>query len=225
MDARSGLVEAADGGTLFLDEIAELPPTAQSGLLRALQDGEVRRIGSTTVRKVDVRILAATHRDLAKYVAEGRFREDLFFRLHVMEISLPPLRERGDDVVALAKHLVVRMCRQLNKPAVSLSADALKAIQHYHWPGNVRELENAIERAVILSDGSEIDRDHLTLGLSNNSAVNSNALLPGSLDEYFRDFVKQHESKLTETELARRLGISRKTLWERRQRLGIPRSK
>ncbi|MDJ0957074.1 MAG: sigma-54 dependent transcriptional regulator [Arenicellales bacterium] len=225
VEARSGLVEAADGGTLFLDEIAELPPTAQSGLLRALQDGEVRRIGSTTVRKVDVRVLAATHRDLAKYVAEGRFREDLFFRLHVMEIWLPPLRERGNDVVALAKNLVVRMCRQLNKPAVDLSEDALEAIQRYHWPGNVRELENAIERAVILSDGNEIDSDHLTLGLSNNTPAHNDPVLPGSLDEYFRGFVKQHESKLTETELARRLGISRKTLWERRQRLGIPRSK
>lgn len=226
VDARSGLLEAADGGTLFLDEIAELPPTAQSGLLRALQDGELRRIGSTTVRKVDVRVLAATHRDLSQYVAEGRFREDLFFRLHVVEITLPPLRERGDDVVALAKHLLVRMCRRLNRLAVDLSCDALEAIRAYHWPGNVRELENAIERAVILSDGGEIASDHLTLGLGNSSSgSHSESRLAGSLDEYFRDFVKQHESELTETELARRLGISRKTLWEKRQRLDIPRNK
>lgn len=224
--ARPGLVEAADGGTLFLDEIAELSATAQTGLLRALQDGEVRRVGSNTVRRVNIRVLAATHRDLTQYVEEGQFREDLFFRLHVMEINLPPLRERGDDVVALARHLVKRTSKQLNKPPVELSLTVVEAIQNYRWPGNVRELENAIERAVILSDESEIECEHLALGLGSN-ALSSQPLYrqSGSLDDYFKSFVRQHQDQLTETELARRLGISRKTLWERRQRLGIPRNK
>lgn len=219
---RYGLVEAADGGTLFLDEIAELSATAQSGLLRAVQDGEVRRVGATNVRRVNVRVLAATHRDLGQYVEEGHFREDLFFRLHVMEINLPPLRDRGEDVVALSKHLVQRTCRQLNKPPAELSAKVVDAIRDYHWPGNVRELENAIERAIILSDGSEIESEHLALGLGGHL---SQPRQFGSLDDYFINFVKQHEAELTETKLARRLGISRKTLWERRQRLGIPRNR
>ena len=223
--ARPGLVEAADGGTLFLDEIAELSATAQSGLLRALQDGEVRRVGSTMLRRVNIRVLAATHRDLAQYVEKGQFREDLFFRLHVVEISLPPLRDRGEDIVALAKHLVRRTCKQLNKPPVELSPKVVDAVQSYHWPGNVRELENAIERAVILSEGREIETEHLALGLSNSPLSVQSTRQTGSLDEYFKSFVKEHEAELTETELARRLGISRKTLWERRQRLGLPRNK
>ncbi len=223
--ARSGLVEAAHGGTLFLDEIAELPPTAQSGLLRTLQDGEVRRLGSTTARKVDVRVLAATHQDLAQHVRDGRFREDLYFRLHVIEIALPPLRERGKDVLALADQLVVRMCAQLNRPPAKLSDRAREAIQKYRWPGNVRELENAIERAAILCDGVVIDSAHLPLDVSNSpSGAAVSPAQPGSLDQYFRDFVRANEAGVTETELARRLGISRKTLWEKRQRLGLPRN-
>jgi len=222
--ARSGLIEAAHGGTLFLDEIAELPPTAQAGLLRALQNGEVRRLGSTTARKVDVRVLAATHQDLAHRVRQGAFREDLYFRLHVIEIALPPLRERGEDVLALAEQLVVRMCAQLNKPPLELSGAAKQAIQTYHWPGNVRELENAIERAAILSDGVVIDKAHLPLDVSSSSERGGVSTYPGSLDQYFRDFVRANEGTTTETELARRLGISRKTLWEKRQRLGLPRN-
>jgi len=224
--SRFGLVEAAHGGTLFLDEVAELPATAQSGLLRALQDGEVRRLGSTTARKVDIRVLAATHQDLGRHVKEGRFREDLFFRLHVMEIGLPPLRERGVDILLLAEQLVTRVCAQLNSPPVELSRGAKEAIQRYHWPGNVRELENAIERAAILCDGDQIDNNHLALGVSSiQSGVDSGPVQPASLDEYFRNFVRRHEMDLTETELARRLGISRKTLWEKRQRLAVPRKK
>ena len=222
--ARSGLIEASHGGTLFLDEIAELPPTAQAGLLRALQHGEVRRLGSTTERKVDVRVLAATHQNLAQRVRDGSFREDLYFRLHVIEIALPPLRERGEDLTALADQLVVRMCAQLNKPPMKLSDAARKAIRQYHWPGNVRELENAIERAAILNDGAVIDRAHLPLDVSNSSERSGGSAQQGSLDQYFRDFVRGNEDGVTETELARRLGISRKTLWEKRQRLGVPRN-
>lgn len=223
--ARSGLLEAAHGGTLFLDEIAELPPTAQAGLLRALQDGEVRRLGSTTSRKVDVRVLAATHQDLAQHVKEGSFREDLYFRLHVIEIALPPLRERGADVLALADQIVVRMCAQLNRAPAKLSAGARDAISKYHWPGNVRELENAIERAAILCDGDKIDSVHLPLDVSAGPSERAgDSSRPGSLDQYFRDFVRANEEGMTETELARRLGISRKTLWEKRQRFGLPRN-
>ncbi len=230
--AHAGLVESADGGTLFLDEIGELPPPAQARLLRMLQDGEVRRVGSTRPRKVDVRVVAATHRDLPKRVQEGTFRQDLYFRLRVVEIKLPPLRERGEDVPALAKHLLEKTCQRLNRPAATLSPEALVAISSHPWPGNVRELENAIERAIILADSPVITPGLLALethdhGLFEVHEVGESCLDNGatsdSLEEYFRRFVLEHQDKLGETELARRLGISRKALWEKRQRLGIPR--
>ncbi len=222
--AREGLVEAADGGTLFLDEVAELSPGAQAGLLRVLQDGEIRRVGSNKVRRADVRLLAATHRNLGDRVKQSRFRGDLYFRLRVMEITLPPLRDRGDDIVALAESLLERTCKQLNRTVMGFHRQAVELIREYHWPGNVRELENAIERAVILSERNEIAPELLAIDTTRVIASkDSISHQEDSLDDYFCRFVREHEDQLTETELARRLGISRKTLWERRQRLGVPR--
>ncbi len=222
--AREGLVEAADGGTLFLDEVAELSPAAQAGLLRVLQDGEIRRVGSNKVRRADVRVLAATHRNLGGRVEQRRFREDLYFRLKVMEIELPPLRERGKDIIALAESLLERTSKQLNRPLMSFDTQTLEVIREYQWPGNVREMENAIERAVILSDRNEIAPELLAIESARVTASDElGSSQEVSLDDYFCKFVREHEHQLTETELARRLGISRKTLWERRQRLGIPR--
>ncbi len=219
-----GLVEAADGGTLFLDEIGELPPEAQARLLRVLQEGEIRRVGSTESRRVDVRLVAATHRDLEQRVGTGEFRKDLYFRLHVVEIRLPPLRERGSDVDELAKVLLAKTCRRLNRPPMQIGERALAALRAYDWPGNVRELENVMERAVILAEGEEITPDLLSVRPC-IPKEDSAGEQPLSLDEYFIRFVREHERQMTETELAQRLGISRKTLWERRQRLGIPRLK
>ncbi len=232
--SQEGVIEAADGGTLFLDEIGELPLEAQARLLRVLQDGEIRRVGAARTKRVDVRLLAATHRDLPKMVAEGAFREDLYFRLHVMEIQLPPLRARGDDIPALAEVLLARSCERLHKPHLELDADAMAAMQDYPWPGNVRELEHAIERAVILCDGERITRELLALNAPANHDSDDATAPAGenasdrartdlSLEEYFKAFVESHQHEMTETQLAERLGISRKALWERRQRLGIPR--
>jgi len=226
--SRPGLVETADGGTLFLDEIAELSPGAQAGLLRVLQDGEIRRVGSNQTRHVDVRVLAATHRDLGSLVTRNAFREDLYFRLRVVEIRLPPLRERREDIPALARYLLERACEKFNKPSMQLSAKARARIAEYEWPGNVRELENAIERAVILAESSEIESGLLAIetagaGITINKPIDDPA--QPSLNDYFRRFVRENENAMTETELARRLGISRKTLWERRQRLNIPRQR
>jgi DNA-binding NtrC family response regulator len=220
-----GLVESADRGTLFLDEIGELPLAAQARLLRVLQDGEVRRIGAPQVRRVDVRLIAATHRDLGQLVAEGAFRADLYFRLRVMEIRLPPLRERGDDIPELAEFLLGKACTRLNRPSLRLSPEALTAIRRHRWPGNVRELENAIERAVILCDGDVIGPELLAIErIDRRPAPAASADGGGqSLEDYFRAFVLANQDHMTETELARRLGISRKALWERRQRLGVPR--
>ncbi len=219
--ARQGLVESADGGTLFLDEIGELPLAAQARLLRVLQEGEFRRVGTSHPRRADIRLIAATHRDLTRMLESGTFREDLYFRIHVMEIRLPPLRARGEDIPVLADFLLDKICRRLNRPRVRFSDDALRRIRNYTWPGNVRELENAIERAVILADGAVITPD--LLALPQTSAGRNEPNLDLSLEDYFREFVLGHQDELTETELARRLGISRKALWEKRQRLGIPR--
>jgi DNA-binding NtrC family response regulator len=225
--ARSGLVEAAHGGTLFLDEIGELPLEAQARLLRVLKDGEIRRLGGTQNRHVDVRLIAATHRDLRKLTQTGHFREDLYYRLNVITLSVPPLRDRGSDICEIAVDILRRTCERLDKPGQRFAPETLEVIASYHWPGNVRELENAIERAVILCDGTEIEPALLAIEpqIGAHLAMQAAASASGeaSLEEYFINFVIEHEEQLSETELANKLGISRKSLWERRQRLGIPR--
>jgi two-component system response regulator HydG len=237
---RLGLVEAADGGTLFLDEIGELPLEAQARLLRVLQEGEIRRVGSVQSRKVDVRLIAATHRNLKALAAKAEFREDLYYRLNVLELHLPPLRERGKDVIELAEFMLVRSCEKMNRSVMILTEASRQAILQYQWPGNVRELENAIERAVILADDNDITPENMAIDVSPDQfvpqALKENLLEPEanttetnqgdlSLDDYFMHFVLENEDGLNETDLARKLGVSRKCLWERRQRLGIPRKK
>lgn len=230
-----GLIRAADGGTLFLDEIGELPLLAQARLLRVLQENEVRKVGSSRRQQVNVRLIAATHRDLQAMVSEGTFREDLYFRLRVFEIELPPLRERGEDIIRLATAMLARFAAAHHKGSLEFAAGALDAIQAHNWPGNARELQNAVERAVILHDMGFVTRE--MLGLEAGTAGSVSASVPGpaplsvdmdgdvSLDGYFRAFVRSHEADMSETELAKTLGISRKTLWERRNRLGVPRAK
>lgn len=241
--SRMGLIEAADGGTLFLDEIGELPIEAQARLLRFIQEDEIRRIGSVESRKVDVRLICATHRDLKTLAEENKFRPDLYYRINVMQLVLPPLRERGKDILELAESVLERRCTELNKPQASFSPKAIQAITTYTWPGNVRELENVIERAVILSDDTTIDNDLLNIDLELINVTQIRSKQPQaapaaatnitdpdaqddlSLEDYFQRFVLEHQDSMSETELARKLGVSRKCLWERRQRLGIPRKK
>ncbi|MEJ1298564.1 MAG: sigma-54 dependent transcriptional regulator [Candidatus Sedimenticola sp. (ex Thyasira tokunagai)] len=224
--ARSGLVESAEGGTLFLDEIGELPMAAQARLLRLLQNREVRRVGSEQSKQVDIRLIAATHRDLKLLVQNGEFRSDLYFRLRVIELNLPALRERGSDKIELADFLLEKARKQLNHSPMKLSASAIESITSYDWPGNVRELENALERAAILCDGDTITPELLAIETSLSAPQQTNGSNSNlSLEEYFRQFVLEHQDGLTETDLAKQLGISRKALWERRQRFGIPRQK
>jgi DNA-binding NtrC family response regulator/predicted hydrocarbon binding protein len=158
---RVGLFEAAGGGTLLLDEIGELPPGMQVKLLRVLQERKVRRVGENHGRPIDIRILAATHRDLAADVASGRFRQDLYYRLKVIELCVPPLRERGEDLLPLAHELLAEAARRAARPALRMSPQAEHALLGYAWPGNVRELENALERAAALAPGRCIERDDL----------------------------------------------------------------
>lgn len=251
---RIGLIEAADGGTLFLDEIGELPLEAQARLLRFIQEDEIRRIGAVESSKVDVRLICATHRDLKEMAQQGRFREDLYYRINVMKLELPPLRERGKDILEIAETLLKRRCEALGRDPLKLSPKAIQAITTYIWPGNIRELENAIERAVILCEGDEIDNELLDIDLElvdisqirgkrseprprypqqqlpdrKESRPRTRSADPAedlSLEDYFQRFVLEHQDSMSETELAQKLGVSRKCLWERRQRLGIPRKK
>ncbi|MFN2360018.1 MAG: sigma-54-dependent transcriptional regulator [Marinobacter sp.] len=241
VSARTGLIEAADGGSLFLDEIGELPAEAQARLLRVLQEGEIRKVGSTQSRQVDVRMIAATHRNLKAMTRTGEFREDLFYRLNVMQVRIPPLRERQADILGLAQRFLKRQGEKMGKPDLNLTPEAMRALERHRWPGNVRELENAIERATILCDNDLITPSLLDLDGEGGDVNIPESLVEGnneqtlardpeassdlSLEDYFQHFVLENQDRMSETELAQKLGISRKSLWERRQRLGIPRKK
>jgi len=231
---RTGLVEAAHGSTLFLDEIGELPLEAQARLLRVLQESEIRKVGSVQSKKVDVRLVVATHRDLKQLVVDGLFREDLYYRINVMTLLIPPLRDRGNDILELADAILIRTCKRLKTPVLSFADSASQAIAKYPWPGNVRELENAIERAVVLAEDAvigeellaiETEKPRLTEIVAEVPIAASAAIEELSLEDYFQRFVVEHEDMMNETQLAKKLGISRKCLWERRQRFGIPRKK
>jgi two-component system response regulator AtoC len=164
---KKGLFEEADGGTLFLDEIGELPQPLQVKLLRVLQDGEIRRVGESKSIQIDVRIITATVKDLVKEVSEGRFREDLFYRLNVLPIPIPPLRERKEDIPLLVQHFINKYSHSMNKNVVGISPKALDALMQYKWYGNVRELENTIERAIVLTDKENIELENLPIEIQN----------------------------------------------------------
>ncbi len=171
MSNKKGLFEAADGGTIFLDEIGDIPLATQVRLLRVLQEGEVKRVGANDTVKVDVRVIAATNVDLARAKAQGKFREDLFYRLNVISISLPPLRERPDDVPLLAHHFLKLYAGKLNKKVAGISARAMESLTCHRWPGNVRELENVMERAVVLTQSERIEVDDLPAELREQKAA------------------------------------------------------
>jgi DNA-binding NtrC family response regulator len=185
---KKGRIELADGGTLFLDEIGELGPAVQAKLLRFLQERTFERVGGNRTLSVQVRVVAATNRDLGREVAERRFREDLYFRLAVVVLEVPPLRERPGDLPALARHFLERYRRELGREGLRFGEGALEAIRAYPWPGNVRELQNAVERAAILADGDEIGPAHLGLGTEGEHRADLEAFcrvvgLEGTLDE------------------------------------------
>ena len=226
---RTGLVEAANRSTLFLDEIGELPLEAQARLLRLLQENEIRKVGSVQSKKVDVRLVVATHQDLKQLVADGYFREDLYYRINVMALLIPPLRERGNDILEVADAILQKTCLRLKTSMLNFNDSASHAIAKYAWPGNVRELENAIERAVVLAEKNNIGEELLAIDLKSTKIAESPAPISNepaeelSLEDYFQRFVLEHQDVMNETQLAKKLGISRKCLWERRQRFGIPR--
>jgi DNA-binding NtrC family response regulator len=229
--ATEGLIREADGGTLFLDEISELAPQLQVKLLRVIQDKQVRPLGSARIVHTDVRILAASNRDLAAATKDGLFRADLFYRLNVINIHVPPLRERGTDIEILAAHFIAAHSRRLGKRITEISLDLKELLCRYQWPGNVRELENLVERAIILADGDTLaardfpdlsvaDDAHLPLQPVAETALGATL----SIEEYIAEFVKRHQDRYSEQELAALLGIGRKALWVRRNRWGMFRS-
>jgi len=215
LETRAGFFQTADGGTIFLDEISETSLSMQVKLLRVLQDKEVVMVGSTRPRKVDVRILASTNKDLGSLVKKGLFREDLFFRIHVITIDLPPLRERGEDLLILIHHFNARFAEELGKPIPQFSDQALQVLRNYHWPGNVRELENVIQRLVVMTDGGLIEVPDLPslMRFSALQEVGFHRTLAEVEEEYIRNVLASVNGN--KTRASKVLGIDRKTLREK----------
>jgi transcriptional regulator with GAF, ATPase, and Fis domain len=233
-----GKLELAHRGTLFLDEIGELPMAIQSKLLRVIEERRFERVGGTQSIEVDVRILVATNKDLQAAVAEKSFRDDLYFRISAVPITIPPLRERGDDVLLLAEHFLERFRREFRKPALELTEECVARLRSYAWPGNVRELQNAIERAAILSSGHQIEVVAMQLPPSRPAAeeipdgmLNEEFLWEGPLEEVSQRAVAHverfkiqdalRESKWNKTRAAEKLGVSYKTLLNKIRSLGL----
>jgi len=214
VESRIGLFEVADGGTLFLDEIGELAINTQAKLLRVVQSGEIRRVGDNKAINVDTRIIAATHRDLAGEVKNGKFREDLYFRLNVITLSLPPLRDKREDIPVLIDHFLDNFCR--NRQKKILLPEVMTAMSQYHWPGNVRELKNTIERLVVMTEGDSISIEDLPENIrvvSSTTAEGTEVILSGVERKHILKVL--HEKQGNKTLAAEALGISLKTLYNK----------
>ena len=227
VSTRVGRFAAADGGTLFLDEIGDMPVAVQAKLLRAVQERSFEAIGADRSQSVDVRLIAATHKDMRRAVAEGRFREDLFYRLNVFPIQLPALRERPEDIPLLASHFLTELSDAIGKRVTGISPAALAAMAGHDWPGNIRELHNCIERAVIVAKSPTIDLPDLPRDLLDGSRRDGRDALPRDLDAELerveREFILEalRRSDGVQVKAARLLGIAERSLWHRIKKLGI----
>jgi DNA-binding NtrC family response regulator len=221
---RVGRFELADGGTLFLDEIANITPGQQAKLLRVLETGEFERVGSSRTQQVDVRVISATNADLAAEVGEGRFRKDLLFRLKTIEIPLPPLRDRAEDVPALAAHFLARHARHYRKSLAGFTASALAALRSYPWPGNVRELDHAVERGVLMARGDRLETADLGLGGGSEAAGDGAGRLEDmTLEDVERVLIRKTLSRFdgNVSQAAHLLGLSRSALYRRLEKYGL----
>ncbi|HNQ46667.1 MAG TPA: sigma-54 dependent transcriptional regulator [Syntrophorhabdus sp.] len=218
IDSRAGFFQTADGGTIFLDEISETSLNMQIKLLRVLQDKEVCMVGSSRTRKVDVRIVASTNKDLYALVKKGLFRQDLFFRVNVLAIELPPLRSRGDDILMLIRHFSERLAEEMGKPVPAFSSQTLQVLQNYHWPGNVRELQNVLQRLIVLTDGDIVETPDLPqlLRFSVCKEEDFTRTLADVEARYIRNVLAS--VKGNRTRAAAVLGIDRKTLRKKLQK-------
>jgi len=234
VSSKPGRFELADEGTLFLDEIAEIPVEMQVKLLRAIQENEFERVGGVTTLKVDVRLVCATNRDLTKEVEEGRFREDLFYRLNVIPIALPPLRDRREDIPLLIDHFIAKYNAKLGKQVGGISPGALSLISQHRWPGNIRELENVIERCLLFTEGPQIAPADLPEALVQKPGAVATSVPPGE-EASMKTIVKQATAELEKdlivaalaetagnvTQAAKRLKISRKSLQNKMKEFGL----
>jgi len=224
-DRRKGRFELADGGTLFLDEIGEVSPATQVKILRVLEERKFERVGGQETLEVDVRLVAATNRDLQAMVSAGTFREDLFYRLNVVELRLPPLRDRTGDIPLLVGHYLERLARENNRPVPTITPDALEALCGYHWPGNIRELRNVLERMVVLTRGDKLGLREVPafIRAGTGPARPAGEAATLSLDQaekrMIQDALKVHEGNRTEA--AKQLGISRRTLHRKLNEYGL----
>ncbi len=227
--AKPGKFELADKGTIFLDEIGDVPPSIQVKLLRVLQEREFERLGGTRTLKVDVRLLAATNRDLRAALEQGAFREDLYYRLNVVPVNIPPLREHKEDIPDLVRHFLERFAREAGKSVPGVTPAAMKLLLDFHWPGNVRELENIIERAVAFSTGPQLDAEDIRLDLSpphrNARAAPEIFPPPGmSLEQFEDEMIREalRRANGNKSQAARLLGLSRNALRYRLAKIGVP---
>ena len=223
---KKGIFEIADHGTIFLDEIGDISPSLQQKLLRVLDEGMIQPVGSTDRQTVDVRVITATNRNLEKMVESGTFRQDLFYRLNVVAIELPPLRERTEDIVLLATHFLEKYCKESGKPLSGISGEALRLLEEYEWPGNVREIENIIERAVLMESSREITPDSLPEKIARRRSMptgDPDPLILKSLEDMARSHVATVLEKTggNRTKAADILGIDRTTLWRMMKKLGM----
>jgi len=224
--SKPGKFEQADTGTVFMDEIGDVPPAIQVKLLRILQDREFERLGSNKVRHVDVRVIAATNVDLRAALEQGAFREDLYYRLNVLPLNIPPLRERKEDIPYLARHFVRKLSKDLGSRVESISDGAIERLMEYHWPGNVRELENAIERSLVLASGEVLEAADIRLDLAPKSRVGfSDGFLPEgmTLDTYEQSIIREalNRANGNKSQAARLLGLTRNALRYRLSQMGI----
>ena len=223
---KPGKFEQADTGTVFLDEIGDVPPSIQVKLLRILQEREFERLGSNKTRHIDVRVLAATNVDLRAALEQGTFREDLYYRLNVLPINIPPLRERKEDIPYLAQHFVKKLKKDLGSTVESISESAMQRLLEYHWPGNVRELENVLERSMVLASGAVLDSADIRLDLSPKPRMAaSDSFLPEglTLDQYEQNIIREalNRANGNKSQAARLLGLTRNALRYRLSQMGI----
>jgi transcriptional regulator with GAF, ATPase, and Fis domain len=231
MQSKPGQLEQAAGGTLFLDEVGEMSPSAQAKFLRVLQEREFQRLGGTRVLRTDARVVAATNRNLQQAMQKGQFRDDLYYRLNVFSIHLPPLRSRRDDILALSDGFLTEFGRSLGRPPAGISRDARRALTEYHWPGNVRELRNVLERAAILCDGGLITSEHLALRAPGASSAPSAHSVPSApaappasdLNTAERTMIEKvlKEVKFNKSLAAKTLGLTRSQLYVRLRKHGL----
>ncbi len=224
--SKPGRFELADTGTVFLDEIGDVPPNIQVKLLRVLQEREFERLGSNRTRQIDVRVIAATNADLRAALEHGAFREDLYYRLNVVPINVPPLRERKEDIPALVEHFIRKYAAEFSSPVKGISEEALEVLRRYHWPGNVRELENVIERGLVLCSGEILEAADIKLDTaSRNSRSSDESLLPPgmTLEEHERELIRRalEKAKGNKSQAARLLGLSRNALRYRLSQMGL----